>query len=119
MIVRLFKAASKAVREELRDIKKERMYRVYSKLWTSKWNSDLDWIIKQIDLDEETDKNASFKWSQLVQQEIRMWAGVAEPVSMNEINALSERRGFSRVQRQYLIDMTRHMGILADGAIAS
>lgn len=106
MVRRILKAMIRAAREEYTAIRKSKRYDYYWQLYSDKWNKDLDWINEQIQIDQESNH-----WL-LLGQEFNMWCMQAEPFTLKTIDELCGRRGFSDKQKQYIIDMTRHMGIL-------
>jgi len=71
----------------------------------TKWNLDLPDKMKKCRYPSE-----SWKWSALVWQEIWMWINLADPyLPPKEIDELSHRRGFTPEQKDYLIDMMKHV----------
>lgn len=108
MIIRILKSMySSAIKEyKLIQYEKEKI-RLY-KIWSKKWNKDLAWLQEQADKDEK----GLFYWGQLVNQEISMWASIAKKFTMDEVDALVKMRGFNEVQKQYLIDHAKLMGLL-------
>ena len=65
------------------------------------WNGRTDWIWEQM---RSGDRGAFFKWEQLVWQELSMWEKIGKKVSPSELDFMSNRRGFSQVQRDFLIE---------------
>jgi hypothetical protein len=74
---------------------------------TDKWNSSVDYIMSEAKKTED----GSFKWSQLVWQEIWMYIGLGEQVEPSEFDTLCRRRGFTPAMRWYLQEMMIHVGL--------
>lgn len=87
-------------------IKTFRRNRRYKK-FVRKWDSDIDYILDQIN----DDKDLLFKWGQLVNQEIKMFIRLDTQVTQDEIEWLTDRRGFNDEMESYLINMLKHVGI--------
>lgn len=85
---------------------KDYLYKKNIKRVITYWNSNADIIIKDIDNSKDKEE-AYFKWMQLVWQEIQMFCMQNQKSFKEEIEVLSERRGFNDVQKQFLIDITR------------
>ncbi len=77
---------------------------IYHRKAADFWNSRIEWLNPRIDADE-------FKWSQLVWQEIAMWAAMAEPVTKEDYDFIVHRRGFNEEQKQFLSEALIEMGI--------
>ncbi len=109
MIMRILKAMLNGAKKEYAEIQKNKRTDVYYSRYVEKWNRDLDWINAQI---SDENNNTYWYWGQLLQQEFRMWSMIAKPIDMAEINLLSEIRGFNKEQKQYIVNMTKYMGLL-------
>lgn len=70
-----------------------------------------DEINEYISINESIDNNYSFKWTQLVIQEIYMYNSLNEDVQISEFNDLCKRRGFYPEQKQFIIDAMIHIGL--------
>ena len=100
----------RAVRRFLKDKREERAHnkiceRVHNR-FQDFWNSHVDYINARIKKGDE-----SFRWTMLVNQELRMWAMIAEPVSREELLDMCRRRGFEPVHRKFLEQGLKYMGI--------
>jgi hypothetical protein len=99
-----------AVRELIATRRKERKRLILSKRYIGKITDFLttneDWVRARI----KRNPSATFRWRQLVRQELIMWADIAVPVNKDEFEQMCKRRGFSRSQKQFLEN-----GLLAAG----
>jgi len=69
------------------------------------------WVenITKIESDIKTKENKknphySFKWTQLVTQELRMWVLIGKLVSNEDLEDISSRRGLSKFQIEFIKD---------------
>lgn len=85
---------------------KDLLYKRNIKRAITYWNSNAYSIIQDIDNSKDKEE-AYFKWMQLVYQEIQMFCMQNKKSFKEDIEVLSERRGFNNVQKQFLIDITR------------
>jgi len=84
------------------------IFKLRMKRAVKKWNCDLQQIDKWVK--EDKDENASFKWGQLVWQEITMWIRLSGPkTTKKELDWMCKRRGFNDIQRKYLESMMKHV----------
>lgn len=75
------------------------------------WNQRIETVI-QPDIDSSHNRvDATFKWGQLVWQEVRMFISLGK-VEEGELDWLNERRGFNEAQRTMLHDILVHVGLL-------
>jgi hypothetical protein len=75
------------------------------------WNQRIDTVI-QPDIDASHDQvAATFKWGQLVWQEVVMFISLGK-VKEGELDWLNKRRGFNEEQRIMLYDILVHVGLL-------
>lgn len=74
------------------------------------WNSQIDRINSHID-DNQHRNHTYFHWDQLIHQELRMWATLGKPVTPSDLDFMVNRRGFSDVQRDFLIEGLEVMGL--------
>ena len=81
-------------------------FRALAEKAITKWNKDC--IGFKLD---SSDKDSFFKWNQLVWQEIDMWCRRGNKVSPSEVAWLSQRRGFSEQQKNYLVEMLKYLGL--------
>ena len=65
------------------------------------WNGRTDWIWERM---RTGDRDTYFKWEQLVWQELWMWENIGKRVSPSQMDFMVNRRGFSKVQRDFLIE---------------
>jgi len=75
------------------------------------WNERVESVILPDIQNQEDQRMAAFKWGQLVWQEIMMFIDLGE-VREGEIDWLTQRRGFSPLQRQFLEDALKHLGLM-------
>lgn len=76
------------------------------------WNERLGYIVEQIEASD--DKNAAtFKWGQLVWQEVVMYIGLG---TVEDFQWLCKRRGFDAPQRKILREVLEHVGLEVSGA---
>lgn len=77
------------------------------------WNDNLEFIGEQIkeELKNDSNNNSGFKWGQLVQQEIFMYNRLNKQLEYKEFNELCIRRGFNAVQREFIVDALRSVGL--------
>ena len=73
------------------------------------WNGE---IVSELLKLEFTDEDI-FKWD-LVKQEINMWIHIDKPVGMDEIEWMSDRRGFSPLQRGTLVESMKVVGLYSE-----
>lgn len=101
------------------------LYRYRIKKAATKWDSAADqaYIKKCIKEDESMipenpepgesyTLHRSFYWSQLVWQEIDMYARLGEQVDLEEFTSLCTRRGFTLNEQNYLYDMLKYIGLI-------
>ena len=74
----------------------------------SHWNANLPRM--RLMYDECDDEDIRFKWT-LIKQEIEMFMQIAKYVSISDIDWLSDRRGFTQAQKDFLIDLVDATGI--------
>ena len=74
-----------------------------------KWNENVEYITHCIE--ESSDPNAGFKWTQLVWQEIIMWIRLREQVSQEDFDWIISRRGFDQKMVSYLKSTLTHVGL--------
>ena len=87
---------------------------------TRKWNRDVPWIEEQVRVAEEKEvfstnvfaPGSYMSWSQLVWQEIMMWAAIGEA---SGFQWTCDRRGFTPTQREYLLGMCRYLRLKVSG----
>lgn len=72
------------------------------------WNANLPHMREMYD--ECDDEDTRFKWT-LIKQEIEMFMMLAKVVSISDIDWLSDRRGFTQEQKDFLIDLVNATGI--------
>jgi len=72
-----------------------------------KWNAD----VERIRCDAATTPDGTFKWSQLVWQEIDMYILLGEQVQPEEFEYLCKRRGFTPAMCVYLKEMMVSVGL--------
>lgn len=77
-----------------------------------KWGKDLPRILNW--LKEDTRPNAELYWTQLVLQELNMWAR-EDTVSEEEFNTVCTRRGFLPQHIAYIKEMLEHIGVKLEG----
>lgn len=70
--------------------------------WWNAHATEIETNIKESDREQE-----HFYWSQLVWQEITMFIQIGQPVDQEEFSWLCDRRGFNRLQREYLAAMVK------------
>lgn len=87
-------------------IQQEQNYNKYVEWWNQN-------IVSSLNTDE-MDSDELFKWSQLVRQEIRMWIRLDKLVGLDEINWMSERRGFNDAQKNTLIEAMKLVELYTD-----
>lgn len=75
------------------------------------WDQGIPYIQARIKIDGDD----SFKWDQLVYQEIVMYAQLNKKVTRKDYDFMCERRKFIPEQRQFLLDALRYMGL--DGTV--
>ncbi len=84
----------------------------YESLGKKFWNDHVNELNESLSsLKDEDRQDAYFKWNQLVNQEIWMYASIAEPVDQKEFDDLCVRRGFSMIQRDFLVNAISFMGM--------
>lgn len=83
---------------------------MYSKKGENFWNAHNVYIMDEIHNSPEC-HDASFKWNQIVWQEIWMFASLGDPVSKGEFNDLCAIRGLNEKQKKFLSDAIDEMGM--------
>jgi hypothetical protein len=100
-----------AVRGFIAICRKERRHIALSKRYRRRaahfLNTNGDWVRAKIKRNPKT----AFHWNQIVTQELIMWADIAVPVSKDEFECMCKRRGFSRAQKQFLVDGLTAIGL--------
>lgn len=78
------------------------------------WNEQIPMM--EADIKSSADPSAeTFKWSQLVWQEIAMYNQIGEQVDADEFDWLCKRRGFSDLQRKTLAEALALTGLYKEG----
>lgn len=76
------------------------------------WNARLDYINADIRrVRGDAGINHGFSWTQLVVQELTMWAAIAKPVTYQEYRLICKRRGFTTKQRKFIRDALKYAGL--------
>ena len=77
------------------------------------WNDHIDLINQHIQ--EGKHRNHTFfHWDQLVWQELAMWVKLDKKVTRKDLDFIVNRRGFSPVQEEFLIESLKHIGFWLD-----
>jgi len=72
------------------------------------WNSRTGWIWEQM---RTGDTDTCFKWEHLVWQELWMWEKLGEKVAPEDLDWMAQHRGFSPVQKDFLIEGLEVIGL--------
>lgn len=73
------------------------------------WNNEIVPELLRLSFTEQD----IFKW-ELVKQEINMWIHIDKPVGEDEISWMSDRRGFSPLQRGMLVEAMKVVGLYSE-----
>lgn len=110
MTMKVRKDDAKAVREFIRERRASEQEARKTKSMGGKyvefWNSHLDYINGRI---KKGDK--PFHWTQLVRQELEMWALLGDKVDKSEFSGMCKRRGFNTAQKRFLSEGLKHLGL--------
>ena len=71
-------------------------------------------VIVQQDIDSAKPKERLdhiFRWTQLIWQELQMFVALGEQVGFDDLEYLTKARGFSKMQRLFLIEGVTHLGL--------